>query len=112
MAYRKRPSSRLSRNDLSQSGTPRVHQLNDPRRRLLDRLVGHVDNRPPLPPEQPPLPGDAFSVTAGCDKSFSTCRTKFANHLNFRGFPHLPGADFAYSYAAGGESHDGGALFS
>ena len=65
-----------------------------------------------LLPEQTPLPGDRFSVTAGCDKSFSTCRAKFANHLNFRGFPHLPGADFAYSYAAGGESHDGGALFS
>jgi hypothetical protein len=65
-----------------------------------------------LPPEQTPLPGDTLSVTAGCDKSFSTCRAKFANHLNFRGFPHLPGADFAYSYAAGGESHDGGALFS
>lgn len=65
-----------------------------------------------LPPEQLPSPGDTFSVTAGCDKSFTTCRAKFTNHLNFRGFPHLPGADFAYSYASGGESHDGGALFS
>lgn len=65
-----------------------------------------------LPPEQLPSPGDIFSVTAGCDKSFTTCRAKFTNHLNFRGFPHLPGADFAYSYASGGESHDGGALFS
>lgn len=64
-----------------------------------------------LPPEQLPSPGDIFSVTAGCDKSFTTCRAKFTNHLNFRGFPHLPGADFAYSYASGGESHDGGALF-
>lgn len=64
-----------------------------------------------LPPEQLPSPGDTFSVTAGCDKSFTTCRAKFTNHLNFRGFPHLPGADFAYSYASGGESHDGGALF-
>ena len=64
-----------------------------------------------LLPEQLPSPGDIFSVTAGCDKSFTTCRAKFTNHLNFRGFPHLPGADFAYSYASGGESHDGGALF-
>lgn len=64
-----------------------------------------------LAPEQSPLPGDAFSVIAGCDKSFPTCKAKFANHLNFRGFPHLPGADFAYSYASGGQSHDGKALF-
>ncbi|CUX11363.1 DUF2163 domain-containing protein [Rhizobium oryzihabitans] len=64
-----------------------------------------------LAPEQSPLPGDAFSVIAGCDKSFPTCKAKFANHLNFRGFPHLPGADFAYSYASGGQRHDGKALF-
>lgn len=64
-----------------------------------------------LVPEQMPSPGDGFSVTAGCDKSFATCKAKFTNHLNFRGFPHLPGADFAYSYASGGQTHDGKALF-
>ncbi|MDH7800268.1 MULTISPECIES: DUF2163 domain-containing protein [unclassified Rhizobium] len=64
-----------------------------------------------LAPEQSSKPGDTFSVTAGCDKSFATCKAKFANHPNFRGFPHLPGADFAYSYASGGETHDGKALF-
>lgn len=64
-----------------------------------------------LAPEEMPSPEDRFSVAAGCDKSFATCRAKFANHLNFRGFPHLPGADFAYSYASGGQSHDGGVLF-
>lgn len=42
--------------------------------------------------------GDAFAVTAGCDKQFSTCREKFANGVNFRGFPHMPGNDFAMSY--------------
>ena len=64
-----------------------------------------------LTPDRMPSPGDRFSVTAGCDKSFATCKAKFGNHLNFRGFPHLPGADFAYSYASGGQSHDGGVLF-
>lgn len=64
-----------------------------------------------LAPEKPPQPGDAFSVVAGCDKSFATCKAKFANHLNFRGFPHMPGADFAYSYASGSQTHDGKALF-
>jgi uncharacterized phage protein (TIGR02218 family) len=38
--------------------------------------------------------GDAFRVTAGCDKLFETCRAKFANIANFRGFPHMPGNDF------------------
>lgn len=37
--------------------------------------------------------GAAFVVTAGCDKRAPTCRTKFANILNFRGFPHMPGND-------------------
>lgn len=36
---------------------------------------------------------DAFTITAGCDKSVTTCRTKFANVVNFRGFPHLPGIE-------------------
>lgn len=42
--------------------------------------------------------GDGFSVTAGCDKQFSTCKAKFNNSVNFRGFPHMPGNDFAVSY--------------
>ena len=65
-----------------------------------------------LPLEVPPQVGDAFTVTAGCDKTFATCKAKFANHLNFRGFPHMPGADFAYSYVTSRTQHDGGALFS
>lgn len=54
-----------------------------------------------------PEPGDTFTVTAGCDKSFGTCRAKFSNGLNFQGFPHLPGSDFAYGYADGDAVHDG-----
>jgi len=54
------------------------------------------------------VPGDAFSVVAGCDKSFATCKAKFANALNFRGFPHLPGNDAAYSYVTGDGAFDGG----
>ncbi|SHL64960.1 DUF2163 domain-containing protein [Roseibium suaedae] len=37
-------------------------------------------------------------ISAGCDKRFATCRAKFANGLNFQGFPHLPGTDFVLSY--------------
>jgi uncharacterized phage protein (TIGR02218 family) len=52
--------------------------------------------------------GQAFSVVAGCDKSFATCKTRFANTLNFRGFPHMPGNDHAYSYISDGMQFDGG----
>jgi len=35
--------------------------------------------------------GDEYEVIAGCDKRFSTCKSKFNNSANFGGFPHLPG---------------------
>lgn len=41
-----------------------------------------------------PQPGDALTLTAGCDKLIETCRTRFANAVNFRGFPDMPGNDF------------------
>lgn len=44
-------------------------------------------------PPEPVAAGDTFIVTAGCDKRFETCRDRFANTLNFRGFPHMPGND-------------------
>lgn len=63
------------------------------------------------PADGPALsPGDAFVVRAGCDKSFATCKVKFANALNFQGFPHLPGNDSAYGYAVDGGVFDGGPL--
>lgn len=35
-------------------------------------------------------PGDAFSVSAGCDKLQATCSGKFANLPRFRGQPFIP----------------------
>ncbi|WP_438749450.1 DUF2163 domain-containing protein [Pararhizobium sp. O133] len=64
-----------------------------------------------LPPPLPLAVGDTFTVTAGCDKSFGTCGAKFSNILNFRGFPHLPGSDFAFGYADGDTVHDGRPLY-
>ena len=52
--------------------------------------------------------GVAFIVTAGCDKRFSTLPAEFANGVNFRGFPHMPGNDFALTYARRGDDNDGG----
>jgi uncharacterized phage protein (TIGR02218 family) len=37
--------------------------------------------------------GDGFSISAGCDKTFSTCISRFGNAINFRGEPHVPGMD-------------------
>lgn len=54
--------------------------------------------------------GDTFKLTVGCDKSFSTCKSKFSNHLNFRGFPHMPGNDFSLSYVGNSSEHDGSPL--
>lgn len=64
-----------------------------------------------LPLEVTLATGDTLTVTIGCDKRFATCRDTFANAANFRGFPHMPGSDFAYSYVSGQTTHDGSVLF-
>ncbi|MBS1716473.1 MAG: DUF2163 domain-containing protein [Armatimonadetes bacterium] len=38
-------------------------------------------------------PGDAVTLTAGCDRRLTTCQTKFSNGVNFIGEPYLPGND-------------------
>ena len=55
--------------------------------------------------------GDELTVTAGCDRRFSTCRAKFANAVNFRGFPHIPGNDFVLKAPKAGDTLDGRPLF-
>jgi uncharacterized phage protein (TIGR02218 family) len=60
---------------------------------------------------EPIAAGDTFVVTAGCDKRFATCRDRFANGSNFRGFPHIPGNDFLIRHPIPGEpGNDGGRL--
>ncbi len=61
-------------------------------------------------PVRPILVTDAFSITAGCDKSFETCTAKFINAVNFRGFPHIPGQDTIIRYAAKGDANTGSVL--
>ena len=51
--------------------------------------------------------GDTMAVTAGCDRRFATCRVKFGNAVNFRGFPHIPGSDFVLRYPRPGDVRDG-----
>ena len=60
---------------------------------------------------EPIAAGDDFTVTAGCDKRFTTCHDKFGNVVNFRGFPHIPGNDFVISYPVQGEpGNDGSSM--
>lgn len=64
-----------------------------------------------LAPPVAMVAGETFEVTAGCDRSFRSCRVKFGNAHNFRGFPHMPGDDWAAGYPREGGAHDGGSLF-
>ena len=41
----------------------------------------------------PTVIGNTYSMIAGCDKTLATCRDKFNNVANFRGFPYIPGLD-------------------
>jgi hypothetical protein len=42
--------------------------------------------------------GDLFRIHPGCDKRLDTCIARFANVLNFRGEPYVPGQDAMMSY--------------
>jgi hypothetical protein len=44
---------------------------------------------------------------ATCDKRWRACVDQFANGLNFRGFPTMPGEDFLTLYPSDGERQDG-----
>lgn len=55
-------------------------------------------------------PGDMVRFEAGCDKRADSCRVKFNNFLNFRGFPHIPGEDWLTTFPSGSGVNDGGSL--
>jgi len=60
------------------------------------------------PAGAPIAPGDRFDIRAGCDRARATCRGKFDNLVNFRGFPDMPGNDAAISYPVKSDRNDGG----
>lgn len=62
-------------------------------------------------PEAAAAVGDGLRVFAGCDKTAETCRAKFGNLANHRGFPFMPGEDWITSWPREDEAHDGGSLF-
>ena len=70
------------KNDLVRPGAPRLVELWE--------TLGIV-----------PAAGDQLRLIAGCDKGARSCRLKFANFRNFRGFPHLPTEDWLMAPQAG-----------
>ncbi len=67
--------------------------------RACDASLG--DTRCAVAPTHP-----AFA--RGCDKHFATCRDRFENSQNFRGFPYLIGNDVLIAGASGEAVRDGG----
>jgi len=57
-----------------------------------------------------PGPGDMVRLVAGCDKRAETCRIKYNNFINFRGFPHIPREDWILAYPRQDGVNDGGGL--
>jgi uncharacterized phage protein (TIGR02218 family) len=51
-----------------------------------------------LPMPKPISIGDAYTVTPGCDKRFTTCKNTFSNGANFGGFPYVPGVGNIMQY--------------
>jgi uncharacterized phage protein (TIGR02218 family) len=45
--------------------------------------------------------GDDVSITAGCDRRLTTCKTKFNNLVNHRAEPFLPGTNVSVEVASG-----------
>ncbi len=60
-------------------------------------------------PVVPLAVGQNVTITAGCDKRYETCRAKFSKGSNFRGFPYMPGDDFALSYPSSADGTLNGA---
>ncbi len=46
-----------------------------------------------LPMSYPIAVGDTYTIVAGCDKTVATCKARYANLVNFRGEPFIPGTD-------------------
>jgi uncharacterized phage protein (TIGR02218 family) len=51
----------------------------------------------PLDMPYPIAVGNAYEASAGCNKTWATCVSKFSNQ-NFAGFPFIPGSDYVLSF--------------
>lgn len=63
------------------------------RRLIMANLAGTITINYPFVDLRP---GDDVQLVDGCDHSFTTCKAKFANEVNFGGHPYIP-ADNPFS---------------
>ncbi|ABG32534.1 DUF2163 domain-containing protein [Roseobacter denitrificans] len=76
-----------------------------------DRLDGNTRTIELWEPIRAPItPGTQVRISAGCDKRSETCRLKFSNLANFRGFPDLPGDDWLMAVPKKSGANRGGSL--
>jgi uncharacterized phage protein (TIGR02218 family) len=68
----------------------------------------HVSLWAPFP--VPVAEGARLRLSAGCDRRAATCKAKFDNFLNFRGFPDMPGEDWLVGVPRSGGVNTGGSL--
>ena len=66
------------------------------KRDAVDAVLGHIELYEMMPVDV--QIGDTFVLQPGCDKSFATCRDRFNNASNFRGFPLIPGRNKIVRY--------------
>ena len=77
----------------------------------LSRVTGRVFARrcdAVLGDERCGVAGDHPAFALGCDQSFATCRDRFSNTLDFRGFPYMVGNDVLQASPASETVRDGG----
>jgi uncharacterized phage protein (TIGR02218 family) len=65
---------------------------------LTADIVASDGNSITLGRAPPPRAGDRLELVEGCDKQMLTCANRFANAINFRGEPYLPGNDLLTRY--------------
>jgi uncharacterized phage protein (TIGR02218 family) len=85
---------------------PNINARSEIRRHAIVGTVISLDLWQPF--ATPLVAGTTLTLIAGCDKHIDTCRTKFANVVNFRGFPHMPGNDFVAAVAKPGDPANNG----
>lgn len=71
----------------------RLRVLDGPAAGLDRRIVAFDDGRLEVDEPLQLAPGTRLRLWQGCDKRLATCSQRFANAVNFRGEPHVPGGD-------------------
>jgi uncharacterized phage protein (TIGR02218 family) len=79
--------------ELSDFAEGRLRVLDGPLAGLVRRIVAASDTMIIVDEPLDLSPGARLKLWHGCDKRLATCTDRFANALNFRGEPHVPGGD-------------------